>query len=120
VNTLSKTLFVGCDVSSKNNTVCLMDEEERRWDLLPSPTLSPEQKPLRAQLLQILKEKDFSTLKIATEATSFLDLHLVDFLASSQDLAPFNPSSISSTQSSSETSKEPTPIRRRPTRSMPL
>jgi hypothetical protein len=39
-----------------------------------------------------MEEGGFSTVKIATEATSFLDLHLVDFLASSEKLKPFSPS----------------------------
>jgi len=56
-----------------------------------SNTLSGAQ-ALESWLLKIMKENDFSDLKIATEATSFLDLHLVDFMASSQELAPFNPS----------------------------
>lgn len=47
---------------------------------------------MESWFLKIMKDKGFSTLKIATEATSFLDLHLVDFLASSKELAPFNPS----------------------------
>lgn len=38
-----------------------------------------------------MKENNFSQLKIATEATSFFDLHLVDFLAQSPKLAPFKP-----------------------------
>lgn len=38
-----------------------------------------------------MEENNFSQLKIATEATSFFDLHLVDFLAQSPKLAPFKP-----------------------------
>jgi len=56
------------------------------------PNTLPGAKAVESRLLQLIKEKELSTLKIATEATSFLDLHLVDFFASSQDLAPFNPS----------------------------
>jgi hypothetical protein len=92
VNTLPKTLFVGCDVSSQNNTVRLMDEEGKEMGYPTFPNTLPRAKALESQLLQLIKGKGFSTLKIATEATSFLDLHLVDFLASSQVLAPFNPS----------------------------
>jgi len=92
VKTLSKTLLAGCDVSSQLNTVCLMDPEGKKIGSQTfSNTLSGAQ-ALESWLLTILKENDFSELKIATEATSFLDLHLVDFLASSQLLAPFKPS----------------------------
>lgn len=92
MKTLSKTLLVGCDVSSQLNTVCLMDPEGNNiGSQTLSNTLSGAQ-ALESWLLKTLKENDFSELKIATEATSFLDLHLVDFLASSQLLAPFKPS----------------------------
>jgi len=89
---LSKTLLVGCDVSSQLNTVCLMDPEGKTIGHQTfSNTLSGAE-TLEGWLLKTLRENDFSELKIATEATSFLDLHLVDFLASSRELAPFNPS----------------------------
>lgn len=79
-------------MSSKNNTVCLMDSEGKEMGYPTFPNTLSGAKSLESQLLHLIKEKGFSTFKIATEATSFLDLHLVDFLASSQDLAPFNPS----------------------------
>ena len=88
---MSKTLLVGCDVSSQLNTVCLMDPQ---GDTIGSQTFSNTlsgAEALESWLLKTLSENDFSELKIATEATSFLDLHLVDFLASSKQLAPFNP-----------------------------
>lgn len=69
-----------------------MDEEGKEMGYPTFPNTLPGAKTLESQLLQVMNEKGFSTLKIATEATSFLDLHLVDFLASSQALAPFHPS----------------------------
>jgi transposase len=69
-----------------------MDEEGKEMGRPTFPNTLPGARTLESHLLDLLKEKGFSTLKIATEATSFLDLHLVDFLASSQDLAPFHPS----------------------------
>jgi len=69
-----------------------MDEEGKEMGYPTFPNTLPGAKALESQLLQLIKEKGFSTLKIATEATSFLDLHLVDFFACSQALAPFNPS----------------------------
>lgn len=88
---MSKTLLVGCDVSSQLNTVCLMDPEGNN---IGSQTFSNNlsgAEALESWILKTLSENDFSELKIATEATSFLDLHLVDFLASSKPLAPFKP-----------------------------
>lgn len=68
-----------------------MNEEGKELGYQTFPhTLSGATAP-ESWLLKTVREKGFSTLKIATEATSFLDLHLVDFMASSQDLAPFHP-----------------------------
>jgi hypothetical protein len=78
-------------LSSKNYTVCLTDEDGKEMGYPTFPNTLSGAKAPESQLLQLIQEKGFSTLKIATEATSFLDLHLVDSLASSQDLA-FNPS----------------------------
>jgi len=38
VESMYKTLFVGCDVSSKENTVCLMDEDgkELSYPIFPN------------------------------------------------------------------------------------
>jgi hypothetical protein len=72
LTTLPKTLFVGCDVSAKHNTVCLMDEEgkEIRYQTFPN-TLSGAI-ALESWILKVMNEKQLSTLKMATEATSFL------------------------------------------------
>jgi len=89
---MSKTLFVGCDVSSKRHTVCLMDPEGNSLGTQTFPNTLSGAQTLETWLLETLNQKGFSEVKIATESTSFLDLHLVDFLASSQRLAPFHPS----------------------------
>jgi hypothetical protein len=94
VKTLTKTLFVGCDVSAKNSTVCLMGEEGKQIGHQTFSNSLSGAKAMESWLLKIMEEKGFSTLKMATEATSFLDLYLVDFMASSKDLAPFHPSMI--------------------------
>lgn len=89
---MSNTLFVGCDVSSKTNVICLMEKEGDKLDYRDLPNTLSGAKKLESLLVKIMQENGFSTLKIGTEASSFLDLHLLDFLASSEKLAPFNPS----------------------------
>lgn len=44
-----------------------------------------------AKLLNMMEEFSFTNLKIATEATSFYDLHLIEFLSSSPSLEKFRP-----------------------------
>ena len=89
---MSKTLFVGCDVSSKTNTVCLMGEKGTRLAIKTLPNTLPGAETLESWLVEVIEKGKLATLKIATEATSFLDLHLTDFLAASEKLKPFNPS----------------------------
>lgn len=69
-----------------------MDDEGKELGYQPLPNTLSGAKSLEALLLKVIKEMDLSKLKIATEATSFPDLPLVDFLASSQALALFAPS----------------------------
>jgi len=89
---LSKTLFVGCDLSSKTNTVCLMDEKGAQLATKTLTNTLSDAHTLESWLVEVVEKRKFFTLKIATEPTAFLDLHLVDFLASSDKLKPFNPS----------------------------
>ena len=90
----TKILFVGCDVSSKENIACLMDDEGKELAYQTFPNTLSGAKAFEDILLKAMEDKSFSfsQLKVATEATSFLDLHLVDFLASSQKLKSYNPS----------------------------
>lgn len=89
---MSDTLFVGCDVSSKTNVICLMGKHGEKLGYRNLPNTLSGAKKLESLLVKIMEEHGFSTLKIGTEAASFFDLHLLDFLASSEKLAPFNPS----------------------------
>lgn len=89
---MSKTLFVGCDVSSKTNTICLMDDKGTPLATKTLPNTLSGAQGLESWIVETMEKGKFSTLKIGTEATSFLDLHLVEFLASSEKLKPFNPS----------------------------
>ena len=74
---MSDTLFVGCDVSSKTNAICLMEKEGDELGYRNLPNTLSGAKKLESLLVKIMEENGFSTLKIGTEATSFLDLHLV-------------------------------------------
>ena len=69
---MHKTLFVGCDVSSKENTVCLMDEDGKEVSYPIFPNTLTGAKVFEETLLKVMEEEGFSQIKIATEATSFL------------------------------------------------
>lgn len=90
---MPKTLFVGIDVHSAMNSCCLMDDlGNQLCKVFDFPNNLPGVQELETKLELFMKEHCFDTLKIATEATSFLDLHLVDFLVNSSVLAKYSPS----------------------------
>ena len=84
---IQKTLFVGIDAHQQQNTCCFLDEEGSSvGEIFSVPNNLPGAKELEKRINMAMKSGDFEQLKIATEATSFLDLHLVDFLATSKAL----------------------------------
>lgn len=87
-----KTLLLGIDVHARENSCCFLNQEGNRVikDCSFSNNL-PGTRELEKRILQIMREKGFEHLKVATEATSFLDLHLVDFLARSKLLSKYSP-----------------------------
>lgn len=88
---MSKTLFVGIDVSRKSNTVCLMDDEGNKLEKVFSiPNNYPGACRLEGHLLSVMEKHRFDRIRIGVESTAFLDLHLVDFLASSELLSRFS------------------------------
>jgi len=60
---LSKALFVGCDVSSKANTVCLMDEKGTRLATRTLPNTLSGAETLESWLAEVIEKGKFATLK---------------------------------------------------------
>jgi len=89
---MSKTLFVGIDAHSKTNSACFMDQEGNVVvKSFSFPNNLPGAQELEQKIISTMQQGNFTSLKIATESASFYDLHLVDFLATSENLAPFSP-----------------------------
>lgn len=89
---MSKTLYVGIDPHQKENVCCLLDQEGNKVVNIFSVANNLEgAKELEDRIDLIMKEHCFTDLKAATEAVSFLDLHIVDYLASSKLLAKYSP-----------------------------
>ena len=90
---MSKTLYVGIDPHQKENFCCLLDQEGNKIINTFSVANNLEgAKELEDRIDLIMKEHCFTELKAATEAVSFLDLHIVDYLASSKLLSKYSPS----------------------------
>lgn len=99
---MKNSLFVGCDVSSKELVVCFMDQEEDVLGYKKYPNTLSGARKLEEKLLKLIEQNSYNYLRIGTEATSFYDIHLIDFLASSAiaeklhfDIYQFNPKVIS-------------------------
>ncbi len=90
-STMSNTkLFAGIDSSQKSNQCCLLDhngEVIKEVDTTNNVTGAHELEAVLARHAQELESKE---LKVATEATSLYDFHILEFLSESQLLANHN------------------------------
>ncbi|MBU1600151.1 IS110 family transposase [bacterium] len=87
---MSKTLYCGIDAHLARNQVAFLDGEGNQ--VITCFSLSnnlPGAEELEERIVFCMKEQGFDRVKIATEATAFLDIHLIDFLASSTKLSPY-------------------------------
>lgn len=83
-------LFAGIDSSQKNNQCCLLDHSGKvikEVEVANNVTGAYELEAVLARHAQKLQSKE---LKVATEATSFYDFHILEFLAESEILANHN------------------------------
>ena len=87
---MPKPLYVGIDVHKRQNTACFMDQEGNQIGKAFSfPNSLPGAQHLEQTIKEVMEEGGFGTLLLATESTSLLDFHLIDFLASSQVLEAY-------------------------------
>ncbi len=90
---LLSTLFVGIDISSKNNVVALLDFEAhkplQRFIVANNHPGSMELANKLADFLQV--RKDLTNLVIAMESTSIYGIHVANYLSTCEVLATFHP-----------------------------
>lgn len=91
---MSKTLFLGIDVHSEKNSCGFIDDKGNRIynTAFYVQNNLPGAQELENKIISIMNQTAFNKLMIATESSSFLDLHLVDYLANSKNLAKYFPS----------------------------
>ncbi len=83
-------LFAGIDSSQKNNQCCLLNDSGeviKEVKVANNVTGAHELEAVLAKHAQKLQAKE---LKVATEATSFYDFHILEFLSESEILANYN------------------------------
>ena len=89
---LLSTLFVGIDISSRENAVALLDFESSKPILSFAVANNQPGAVVLAQNLAdfIISHRDLSRLMIALESTSFYGIHIANYLSSCQLLLPFH------------------------------
>lgn len=86
------TLFVGIDISSRENVVSAINfEQEFLIKMKPVPNTQSGADQLQAMLVNILENNTFKTIIIGLESTSFYGVHIANFLSSSEKLMPYKP-----------------------------
>ena len=88
---MTTTLFIGIDVSSRANSACLMSDNGSIVNSFSFNNDLAGAEIFVNLMLHHLKQGAFKKLMIATEAASFYDFHLVDFLATNVQLAIYKP-----------------------------
>ena len=89
---LLSTLFVGIDISSRNNVVVLLDfEAQKPLCSFAVANNQPGAMELSERLAEFLQSrKDLTRLVVALESTSFYGVHIANHLSSCEILAPFH------------------------------
>jgi len=87
-------MFIGIDASLKNNQCCVVDDKGKKiMQLNVSNNLSGAQeleKNIDQKACQLNIDDKLEELKIATEASSLYDFHILEFLSQSKILARHN------------------------------
>ena len=90
-NTLTATLFVGIDVSSKTNYVYGMDFFGNKLLSFEASNNFPGAQLILEQIIHTLRLRNLSHLTVAMESTSFYSWHIANFLSTNEALVWFKP-----------------------------
>lgn len=90
-NNFISTLFVGIDVSSKNNVVSGIDFFGNKLLIYSAPNNHPGAKSIANEIISCLQSNHLDYAVIALESTSFYSIHIANFLSSCEELMFFKP-----------------------------
>ncbi|SCM82704.1 transposase [uncultured Sporomusa sp.] len=89
---LLSTLFVGIDVSSRENVVCALDYESQKLLRFSVPNNQPGAVEMAKKFHALLYgNRELNKLIVALESTSFYGIHIANYLSSCELLMPFSP-----------------------------
>lgn len=84
------TLFVGIDVSARENVVCVLNFEQEKLLQFAVPNAQSGADEITDKLSDLLSDNTYNRVIIALESTSFYGIHIANFLSTSALLAPYN------------------------------
>lgn len=84
------TLFVGIDVSARENVVCVLNFEQEKLLQFAVANAQSGADEIADKLFALLSDNIFNRVIIALESTSFYGIHIANFLSASALLASFN------------------------------
>lgn len=84
------TLFVGIDVSARENVICALNFEQDKLLQFAAPNSQSGADDIADKLSTLLANNNFNHVIIALESTSFYGIHIANFLSSCTLLAPYN------------------------------
>lgn len=89
---LLSTLFVGIDVSSKENVVCFLDfTSQKPITSFAVTNNQPGAIELSNHITDFMRQRtDLKSVTVALESTSYYGIHIANYLSSSLSLIPFN------------------------------
>ena len=88
---LLSTLFVGIDVSSRENVLCAIDYEAEKQLAFSVSNNQPGAVAMAEKLQEFLSaNQDMGRLVVALESTSFYGIHIANYLSSCEQLMPFH------------------------------
>lgn len=90
-NEITSTLFVGIDVSSKNNVVCALNFNGDRLLEMSALNNQPGAESILENIIVTLNSNDLHGVIIALESTSIYGVHIANFLSSHSDFLFFKP-----------------------------
>lgn len=84
------TLFVGIDVSARENVVCALNFEQEKLLQIAVPNAQSGADEIADKLSVLLSDNIYNRVMIALESTSFYGIHIANFLSASALLTPYN------------------------------
>lgn len=88
---LLTTLFVGIDISSRENVVAFLDfESTKPIESFAVPNNEPGAEVMARRIAEFLSASKLTRLTVALESTSFYGVHVANYLSSCTQLMPFH------------------------------